>query len=385
MKVLHLSNVLDINNGGGVYEVVVNLYHAQKKKNLDVNICYPGNCNTHPSFVSDNDVERMQTIGNPNLGLIINKLSSKLNSSRYEIIHQHGIWLPNSLVTLKYAKKGIITFIQPHGFLERFSFNISKYKKRFAFLLYEKDNIEFSKALIACSEKEAIRLKNIFPQKPVAIIPNGVSNEFYKGYNNKRPNSVYPNKKIMLFVSQIYPLKGLERFFKVISEVEKQLLNNWVIVIAGYGQDEYINFLEILIKKLRIDHFIYFVGPKYNKDKIYLLDSADFFVFPTHNENFGIVVAEALAHELPVLTTTGTPWQELNTYQCGYQVQNTSSGLKSGLIKMLSLSDSQRKTMGHSGRGLINEKYLWEIIVDKTLSLYSWGMGQISKPDFVLK
>ena len=119
-------------------------------------------------------------------------------------------------------------------------------------------------------------------------------------------------------------------------------------------------------------------------NKLEMFDNARFFILPTFNENYGIVVAEALARGLPVLTTKGTPWEELNTRNCGLWVDNTEEGLRVGLMEMLGKSESKIKNMGLNGKNLIADKYLWDSTTLKTIDLYKWILHGGSKPDFIL-
>ena len=120
------------------------------------------------------------------------------------------------------------------------------------------------------------------------------------------------------------------------------------------------------------------------QEKLEVFDNATFFILPTFNENFGIVVAEALARGLPVITTRGTPWEELNKYNCGLCVDNTEDGLKSALLKVLSHSETKIVEMKLNGRRLIAEKYLWDRTTLKTIDLYKWILHGDTKPDFIL-
>ena len=125
----------------------------------------------------------------------------------------------------------------------------------------------------------------------------------------------------MLFLSQIIPIKGLERLFYVIAAIGVKKFTNWELTIAGYEDKDHTTFLKNLSKKLGLINFTSFVGAKVGLEKVKAFDNADLFILPTFNENYGIVVAEALARKVPVLTTQGTPWSELNTNNCGLWVK----------------------------------------------------------------
>ena len=92
-----------------------------------------------------------------------------------------------------------------------------------------------------------------------------------------------------------------------------------------------------------------FVGPIEGEKKESAFSNADLFVLPTYSENFGIVVAEALAHGLPVLTTTGAPWSMLPERGCGWWVDATVEGIAEGLRQATSCDPETLVRHGYEG------------------------------------
>ena len=384
LKILHLSNVIGEKKGGGVHEVVSNLYRYQKELKHEPSIWYPGSDADADSIRLDGNIRGLPTLGGLKPGLLrelFAPISTEIES--FDIIHQHGIWTPLSLYAMKIKRNSKLkSVIQPHGFLEPYRLNISKYKKKAAYYLFERSNLLNSSALVACSEDEAVKLKTMFPKSDVAIVFNGIAPDFFTEKTKK--NSGNKCKKRMLFLSQIIPIKGLERVFRVIADIGVQHFVEWEFLIAGYGSDNYLKLLKNLVEELHLSTLVSFVGMKIGPDKIEIYDNSDVFILPTFNENYGIVVAEALARGIPVLTTKGTPWEELNTLNCGLWVDNSNEGLKKGLLDVLKLSQHQLEEMGSKGRHLVADKYLWDRTTLRTIELYRWVLHGGVKPDFVL-
>lgn len=381
-NILHLTNTYGAERGGGVHEVVSNFYKYQKQNGLNPTIWYPEETDLQNVLDKNHSIKSLPTYNFYNYSVLKGIFGETTKeASEFDIIHQHGIWTTMSLFSKRLSKKNRIKLvIQPHGFLEPYRLNISKYKKKLAFYLYEKSNLTNCSALIACSDDEGIKLKKLFPNQHVAVIYNGIGDNFFRAKSQKAQNK---NKKI-LFLSQIIPVKGLDRLFKIISDIDRNLLNEFEFVIAGYGLQEYIDSLKKLAIKLRIQDLIKFIGPIHGQEKINIYDNSDFFILPTYSENYGIVVAEALARGLPVITTKGTPWSELNSSNSGLWVENTDEGLRNGLMKMLTMPESNKRTMRKNGRELIENKYLWEKTSLRTLELYEWIIFGGTKPDFII-
>ena len=188
LKILHLANVLGERKGGGLHEVVVNLYKNQKNQGHEPHIWYPGSPEDTELSKLDDNVKALETYGDSKNGIVkilLKPLNPLLES--FDIIHQHGVWMPMSLLNLriKYSKN-IPSVIQPHGFLEPFRLKQKKSKKKFGFLLYEQRNLMRANVILACSSNEGEKLENMFPSSCVATIDNGIDPDFLNAVSLKR-------------------------------------------------------------------------------------------------------------------------------------------------------------------------------------------------------
>jgi glycosyltransferase involved in cell wall biosynthesis len=384
MKVLHLANVGGETIGGGVHEVSYNLFQNQKLLGVEPSLWFPGTRLEKECYRSDPQIKVLDTYFSRNYG-IITELIKRNEVFNFDIIHQHGIWMPISILTNRYRKDSHVpTIIQPHGYLEPYSLTKSKYKKHIVSLLYEKRNLLDSSVLIACSEKEAKHLKLIYPNKDIAIIANGIPEEFIFSPISNDFIDPCPNKLKMVFLSRIHPLKGLERLFKAIHKIGVSRFKDWNIIIAGFPELNHDIFLKRLVKNLNMSELIRFEGPKFGQDKIDLISMCDVFVLPTFTENFGIVVAEALGRGIPVLTTQGAPWDELVKKNCGWWVTNNEDGIIEGLIQILETDKATFSAMGAKGRELVLSKYTWKKTTKNTIELYSYLIDKTNKPSFII-
>jgi len=392
MKILNFANVIGKERGGGVHEVAYNFWGFQNQLNIESHLWFPGTEDEKNGLI-DNQVSpeylrALDTYLNPSLGLVKNSTRLLKELSTFDIIHQHGIWLPISYLTKKsYSKNKVATIIQPHGYLKSYSLGLSKNKKKIAYYLFEKHNLELCKVLVACSNEERDELRWFFPNKDIAVIPNGVTQIFVqqKSNTNYFSKKKFKGKRNLLFLSRIHPSKGLNRLIQIFSELDKKIIKIWNLVIAGVGEDNYINELKHLAIKLKVSDSVFFEGPKFGQEKVDILSSADVFILPTFTENFGIVVAESLSRGTPVITTEGAPWSILEENKCGFWVKNTNIGISEGLKHALQLPHSELALMGEKGKILIKRNFIWENIIQKTIVLYKWVIEGGDVPEFVSK
>lgn len=171
----------------------------------------------------------------------------------------------------------------------------------------------------------------------------------------------------ILYTGRIAPIKGLDNLSRAVAKVAAR---DWRLVIVGPDQENHTAELKTLANKLGVADLIDFVGPKYGEDLQRMYDNADLFVLPSYSENFGSVVVEAMAHGVPVITTKGTPWQELEENKCGWWIDIGVEPLVTALKEAMALGDAQRKEMGKRGRRLVEEKYSWSAVVERLLVAY---------------
>jgi len=118
-------------------------------------------------------------------------------------------------------------------------------------------------------------------------------------------------------------------------------------------------------------------------DKVCALANSELFVLPTHSENFGLVIGEALAFGTPVITTKAAPWRDLETHHCGWWIENDPEALTAALAQAMSLSIEQRREMGRKGRQLVADKYGWYRVGEQMKAAYLWCCGRAPMPDCI--
>ncbi len=376
MRIIHCISNIDISSGGpskSVSDLAIN----QAKFGLCVDI-----------IANNSNEPYIKTCADPNLKILLvegisfkQALNNHLLNFQVDIFHGHGIWqLPVHIMAKIARQKNIPYLITPRGMLEPWALNAGKWKKRIAMSLYQRKDISKASCIHATAKMEADNIRKQGFENPIAIIPNGINmDEFPLKKNNDKQG-----KKTLLFLSRIHPKKGIEFLIEAWNKLDNTIKKDWCVEIVGNGEEKYINTLKQQILKLDLTHGVKVTGPFFGTEKIKAYHNADLFVLPTYSENFGIVVAEALACGVPVITTKGTPWEELNIKNAGWWIDIGTQPLEQSLKKALSLNNLERHQMGLNGRKLIEEKYSLEQVAEKMIHLYRWILDNKDKPNFVI-
>lgn len=281
-----------------------------------------------------------------------------------DVIHLQGIFSTPTPITLLYAllfNKPVL--MSPRGsFCEWCLAQGSRFKKIWMKLVINPfgNHVNWH----ATSEAEKIDILKLFPRSNVYVVPNGIDLSSFANakalekntYTKKYIGKDLTPSKIIISMGRLHKVKGFDILIKSFVEVLKQYPDA-ILLIAGKDVGEQEN-LETIVREHRLVDCIYFVGEVSGQDKIDFLGNADLFVLPSHTENFGNVYVESLAAGTPIVASTGTPWKEVESADCGKWVNNSVEETAEAMLEMLG---KDREIMRVNTRKLA-QKYDWKNI-----------------------
>lgn len=306
------------------------------------------------------------------------ELKSIFVTGEFDLIHSQNLWAPLYHRVAKIARNLSIPYIMtPRGCLEPWCLAQKSLKKNLALLLYQKKDLQKASCILATSKMEAANIRKLCITAPVAIIPNGID---ISEYECRKDYLVV--KKQICFISRIHHKKGIEILIDAWTKIHDKY-QDWNIVIAGNGEDCYINSLRQRIAEKNLKDSIIIIPPVFGKDKHDLYCQSAIFVLPTFSENFGMVVAEAMSCGVPVITTTGTPWQELNDLDLGWCVDLSEENIANALSLAMDRGVDYLYHMGQKCSQYISDNYNYKAVAIKNFKVYEWILEQSNKPEFV--
>jgi glycosyltransferase involved in cell wall biosynthesis len=296
-------------------------------------------------------------------------LRTYLKSSTYALVHHHSLWLR----TLHYAhrdslKRGAPLVISPRGMMSKWAWNHHGWRKKVVRQMVHPGAFEHAAGWHATSTEEAAEIHSLGFKRPVCVAPNGVSiptpeqQEADRAYWTKLCPELR-GRPVALFYSRFHRKKRLLELIDLWLSDERA---DWLLLIVGLSDDYTAHQLQKYVMR------------QSGAGKIHVFDgegkpspyaAASLFLLPSHGENFGLVIAESMAHGVPVVVTDSTPWTAINQLETGWCVgwEQYPSALKQALGQP---ADSLA-ARGMQARQYISTDFSWQQAARTLADFYS--------------
>ena len=296
-------------------------------------------------------------------------LESFLRRTPARALHAHGVWQrPLHYATLAAAHQRVPLIIAPRGMLEPWARAHHAWKKRLAAAFVHRGAFAAAAGWHATSQQEADNLRPI-TRAPVCVAPNGVAAPDPADAAPARAAwlAAYPNlhdTRVALFYGRLHPKK---RVAELIALWRARPRPGWTLLVAGIPDGLTLAELSALAAP----------GPAASVSPVIVADGrplpapyplAELFLLPSHSENFGQAVAEALAAGLPALVTDTLPWRELDAVGAGRCV--AWADYADALDALLASPPAALAASGAQGRAWILGTFTWENSARRLLDFY---------------
>lgn len=309
----------------------------------------------------------------------------------FDVVIVNGLWLYSSYAVwkairrLKKEKKHQVpkVYVMPHGMLDPYFQQAPErtwkaIRNVFYWKLIEHNVIRDADGILFTSDTELQLARQPF-------WPYAPKREVNVGYGIPAPPTVdatmrhafiqtcteLGNRPYFLFLSRIHYKKGLDLLIKAYANLQQTESGLPALVIAGpgiesdYGQRLY----QVVQHTPALREAVYFPGMLTGAAKWGALYGCEAFVLPSHQENFGIAVVEALACGKPVLISNQVNiWQEINTMQCGFVGDDTFDAIRASLVQWLNLKPTEKKAMGERALSTFENHFTIEINAQRFLN-----------------
>lgn len=234
-----------------------------------------------------------------------------------------------------------------------------KVEKKYLALLYK---YAFLNSEVIClSNILTFDIKDVFNGK-IHIVNNGIP-DMFKEIRLTHQNDSVQKKISILFLSNLIKSKGILDFVEALKILADKHID-FEANIVGAESDIKASYLIDLLTRYKLSDKVFYLGPKYNSEKMQLLANSDVLIFPTfyENETFGLVLIEAMQFGVPCITCAEGMISEIvtNGYN-GFIVEKNNPQKIAEKIQIFIINPDLIKTMGAAGRKKYLEKYTLEI------------------------
>ena len=305
----------------------------------------------------------------------------KENYKSYDAFVVHGLWLYKNFRTykeLRNSEKKL--FIMPHGMLDPYfqktdTRKLKALRNKIYWKFIESKIINSATGLLFTCEEEMLLARKTFPKyqpKKEYIVSLGVSDPLTNLNDQKQKDN---GSAYYLFLSRIHEKKGLDI---LIESYEKLLQNNqdqiYVpnLIIAGPGEESaYGKAIKKKVLSSRLlKNKVSFIGMILGEKKIELIKNAELFILPSHQENFGIAIVEALACYTPVLITNKVNiWREIQNGEGGVVTNDNEEALSISLNDWITLPESEKVRFRENARNVFENNFTIEVASEMFLKV----------------
>ncbi|MCP9456543.1 MAG: glycosyltransferase [Nitrospira sp.] len=377
MRVVHTVASISYEAGGLSYSVV-RLCESLLKEGHDITLSvlnhpprpsYPHFVQAFPMGIGPRKLGRSPAMAR--------WLAQQAQARTVDLFHVHSMWMmPNVYPGFLSRRYHIPLVVSPRGTLSPWAMASGSAVKRWFWPLVQRPAISAAACFHATAVSEYEDIRRLGFRQPVAIIPNGID------IPDPVPKREQP-LRTLLFLSRIHPKKGLDLLLRAWGRVQDRF-PRWRLVIAGPNDsDGYLENMQALAAQLKLKR-VEFVGAVKGAQKWETYFQADLFVLPTHSENFGLVVAEALAAGLPAIVSKGAPWAGLVAHDCGWWIDIGVDPLVACLEEALALSPDRLSAMGRRGRRWMQDEFSWDSVSDQMIRAYRWIALGAEKPSWII-
>jgi glycosyltransferase involved in cell wall biosynthesis len=291
----------------------------------------------------------------------------------FDVVHIHSLFLFPQFAAYRGARNGGVPYVvSPRGSLDPYLRQRSRPAKAIADALWQRGMLEGASALHLTSDEEARLVRDVARRVPRAVIPNGIH---WSDYQYLPPAGDFrarwlggDDAPVVLYLGRLSHKKGLDVLIRAFA-IARHTAPEARLVIAGPDDEALQRALEAIAAREGVADRVTFTGMLRGREKMAALAAARAWALPSHSENFGIAVLEAMAAGLPVIVSPGVNIApEIAAADAGVVCEQTAEAFGREIADLLR-DDARCAVLGRRGREFAR-RYDWDSVAPRLAAMY---------------
>jgi len=381
MKVLHLVGFYP--EIGGPFSVIKELLIKLSQKGISIKVLSPIPKNYDKekiNFVKDLPFEveyieeQLPRFIMPSFSL---KFINKIKQEETDLIHVAMLFDFYNVVATYFSKKPYLVSL--HGTFMKEAYKmmkLKKLKKDFYMSIIGKKILKKAKFIHLLTQEEKEHFLEFYPEfeNKIRVIPNGLDlSQFEIDLNKSDLINKYPHlkgKKIILFLSRINRIKGLDILIPAFAKLHNEDKNYHLLIVGKDDGDGYEKRVRQWVNEYGLTDAVTFTGLLTGKDKLMAFYGSDVFVLPSYSENFGVAMVEAMACGVPIVVSDKVGIsREIIQYNAGTIVKTNIDDVYNGIKNVFQNLD-EAKDMALNAKKMVHNLYDINKVADEMIKMY---------------
>jgi poly(glycerol-phosphate) alpha-glucosyltransferase len=253
----------------------------------------------------------------------------------------------------------------------------AKWKKRIAYLAYERVHLAGAACIRALCDAEVQAVRAFGLRNPVCVIPNGIDLPDLSVQRDAPWGAEFTGRNVLLYLGRLHPKKNLPTLLEAwkAARASSSAGRDWVLAIAGWDQNNHEAQLRRQARELGLDDSVHFAGALFGEAKAAAYVNAAAFVLPSLSEGLPMVILEAWAYGKPVVMTPECNLPEGFAASAAISTEQDAGAIEKALGTLFEMKAADRLEMGKRGHALAADRFNWPRIAMEMKEVCEWTVG----------
>ena len=284
----------------------------------------------------------------------------------YDVVHIHSLYLyPQRVAAAAARRRGVPYVVSPHGALDPWLRRRGRLQKAMANFLWQRRMLRRAAALHVTTADEARLAGGVADGVPRLVVPLGID---WGAFQRLPQPADFGGTPVVLSLGRIAAKKGLDVLIRAFAAVAGRF-EGARLVLAGPDDEDLRPKLEALAEREGVGGRVVFPGMLHGHEKLAALAAADVWALPSHTENFGIAVMEALAAGVATVVSPAVNLAgEIERAGAGLVAEATPEAFAGALTYLL--EDAARRGKYEERARAFARGYDWNAIAPRVVEMY---------------